>query len=287
VRLSTRAAAILAVTSLAIALAPLGRAPAASAALPLSLPKDSKVEVTGYSHVGLDGSSGPVTVVAHGVKAENLRAALEGAPTFKTSATCMEDLEPFVITITPSRRAQPRVVAQAFGCGGPGVELLVKGKLVTDITDDCAIQASVVAALPRGQAAGTREQLGDSCTSISPSCQKSHVSLRLPAINQTPSICLVSGATVSLTFDKSDAALGASGAWGTDPVQVYPDIMSISSTEIEGPRLTASLKARLPGYATVRAVFDQLCTAGSTTPCTVPPLGIFDVYVTVVNEGEP
>jgi hypothetical protein len=192
VRLPITAAAVLPVVLAAAAWVPQGQASAA-----IVLPKGGQVEVTGWSHVGLDGNSGPVTVVAHGTTAKNLRAALESSPTFKTTATCMEDLEPFVIRITPSHGMRLTLVAQAFGCGGPGVKVLVNGTLVTDIMDDCAVQAAVAAALPDNGALGTRRVLSATCATISPLCLPGHASLRIPTVNHEPPICLVGGARLS------------------------------------------------------------------------------------------
>jgi hypothetical protein len=192
VRLPIVAAALLTGILAAAACVPQGWTSAA-----IALPKGGEVEVTGWSHVGLDGNSGPVTVLAHGITAKNLRAALESSSTFKTTAACMEDLEPFVIRITSSHDTRPTLVAQAFGCGGPGVKILVNGTLVTDITDDCAVQASVAAVLPDNRALGTRQVLSATCATISPLCLRGHASQQVPTTNQTPPICLVGGARLS------------------------------------------------------------------------------------------
>jgi hypothetical protein len=109
------------------------------------------------------------------------------------------------------------------------------------------------------------------------------------AVGPQPSpACLVSGATLTISFDKSHAAIGVPGPWGRPLVQAEPaGIVHIRSARKRGHLLIVRLTARKPGTATVIAGFGQECAAGDTTPCTIPPQAILSVPVTVVARQQP
>jgi len=96
-------------------------------------------------------------------------------------------------------------------------------------------------------------------------------------------VCVVSGTALTVTFDKSRAAIGVPGPWGEPAVQVSAPILQIRSTSSQGALLVARLTAVAPGTATVRAGFDQECSAGDSTPCTIPPQALLSLSVTVVS----
>lgn len=257
--------------------------PSVPASTAVVIPESGNLEVTGFAHVGVDGSSGPITVVVRGARAERLRSALDHASTFSTTAVCHEDLEPFVIKFMASHQTHPTVVARAFECGGPGVALLKDGKLSGQVMDDCAVQASVAAALPHGKANGTRQALALMCPSIAGGCKSESTSLRVAVVGQIPTVCLRLRSTLKLTFDKSHAGTGTAGTWSRRAIEITPKIMKVKVVKIKGSELTVTLTGVSPGQATVRALFNQVCTGGSTTPCTIPPLGVFTVSVIVAS----
>ena len=80
------------------------------------------------------------------------------------TASCLESLNPFLISVLPRRGARATVVARAVDtCDGQYVMVTV-GKLTTDVKDECVLQSAVVAALPRGQANATRMDVAGACT---------------------------------------------------------------------------------------------------------------------------
>jgi hypothetical protein len=93
----------------------------------------------------------------------------------------------------------------------------------------------------------------------------------------------MSGTALTVTFDKSHAAIGVPGPWGVPAVQVSPPILHIGSTSSRGPLLVAQLTAVTPGTATVMAGFNQECAVSDSTPCTIPPQALLSLSVTVVS----
>jgi hypothetical protein len=130
----------------------------------LDVPNRDVIEVTGFQRLGLNGNSRPITVLVSGPKARVLRRALEGAQASTTTEVCMEDFDPFVISVLLRRGAAPSMVLRAYSCGRPGLSVEVGRSLTANLKDDCAIQSAVVAALPRGQARGTRMAVAQACS---------------------------------------------------------------------------------------------------------------------------
>jgi hypothetical protein len=106
------------------------------------------------------------------------------------------------------------------------------------------------------------------------------------AAGSTLSVCLHSGATLIVTFDKSAGSWGGTaGAWTTYPpvaVAGDPSVLKLSSDSPQGQRDTAVFEARSPGTTWVTARFDVSCSNANTTPCTIPPEGQITVNATVV-----
>ena len=110
------------------------------------------------------------------------------------------------------------------------------------------------------------------------------MSLTVAVGRQPEPVCLVSGTPLTVTFDKSRAAIGSPGPWVRPPVQVAPPaILRVRSSSAQGTLFTAQLVAAQPGTATVIGGFDQECSSGETTPCTIPPQFTLEVGVTVVD----
>jgi hypothetical protein len=95
-------------------------------------------------------------------------------------------------------------------------------------------------------------------------------------------VCLRTGATMTVTFDKSGGGMGVPGSWAVPPIRMDRPILTVISTSPHTSVLTAVFRATTPGGTTVYASFDEGCSAGDVTPCTVPPLGSVQLEVTVV-----
>jgi hypothetical protein len=119
-------------------------------------------------------------------------------------------------------------------------------------------------------------------TGTTPICASHATAATVSVSHQPAPVCLVTGTRLTVTFDKTHAAIGTPGPWGVPRVQVQPRILTIRSTVAKGPLLTAHLVARTRGIAIVRAGFNQECSIGDTTPCTIPPQAILTLDVTVV-----
>jgi hypothetical protein len=131
-------------------------APLQAAAAP-SEPRGGVVEVTGYSSIRPIGSLGPVTVVVTGSKAAAIRAALAGLTKSSSSPGCMESMTSFRISMLRRRGERPIWVATESDCPTPGLVVIrVSGTPMPALSEDCALRAAVVAALPPGKAEGTR-----------------------------------------------------------------------------------------------------------------------------------
>jgi len=97
-----------------------------------------------------------------------------------------------------------------------------------------------------------------------------------------PSVCVRTGATLTVTFDKSPGGVGGPGPWTIPPHAVEdPTILGLSSHSQRGHLLTAVLVATTPGSTTVSAHFDEECSGPQTTPCTIPPQNTISVNVMV------
>jgi hypothetical protein len=131
-------------------------APLQAAAAP-SEPRDGVVQVTGYNSIRPIGSLGPVTVVVTGSKAAAIRSALAGLTKSSSSPICMESMTSFRISVRPRRGGRPIWVATGSDCPTPGLVVIsVNGTPMPALSEDCALRAAVIAALPPGRAEGTR-----------------------------------------------------------------------------------------------------------------------------------
>ena len=121
-------------------------------------------------------------------------------------------------------------------------------------------------------------------TPTSPPGDCSSGSTTVSVATPSPSpICVSVGSVVTITFDSSHAGIGVNGGW-LGPAQVYPaSILDVSSGSSNGTLLVVTAKALTPGMATVRAEFSQQCSSGDSTPCTIPPQGVLQLPITVVN----
>jgi hypothetical protein len=122
-------------------------------------------------------------------------------------------------------------------------------------------------------------------TAANPSdCQSGSVAVAASFGGAQRSVCLRTGATLTVVFDKSGpGGMGLPEQWATPPIRQDQPILSVISTSPRGSSLTAVFKAETPGYTTVYASYDEGCSASDTTPCTVPPLGMLSLEVTVVG----
>ena len=99
-----------------------------------------------------------------------------------------------------------------------------------------------------------------------------------------PPVCVHSGATLTVDFDKSNSRIGVPGPWAVPPLAVTPNgFLTVSRTTESGDHLTATFAATAPGTATVSSYFDNECAPTDTTPCTIPPLNEINLRVTVVG----
>jgi hypothetical protein len=120
--------------------------------------------------------------------------------------------------------------------------------------------------------------------SLPTNCQAGSVAVTVSLTSPTHSVCVHSGSTLTVTFDKSVGGLGVPGPWTIPPLHVEDQsVLSIISSSPSGQHLTTALKAGAPGITAVSAYFDEECSSGETTPCTIPPQSTIDLDVTVVG----
>ena len=133
-------------------------------------PRSGDVRVTGYSSSSLDsGSSGPVTVLVGGTRAERLRKAFHGLAR-AAPGDCMENETAYSIGFLPRRASKPTFTASAWTCPTPGtVQVASGGRPMATLEPDCALARAVVAVLPEGRAAFTRQQARLTCRRAVPS----------------------------------------------------------------------------------------------------------------------
>jgi hypothetical protein len=114
-------------------------------------------------------------------------------------------------------------------------------------------------------------------------CQSGAVAVAVSTVGAPLSVCLVTGATMTVTFDKSGGGgMGTHGPWAVPPIRLDRPILTVVSTSPHASVLTAVFRAGAPGGTTVYASYDEGCPPGDATPCTVPPLGMIQLEVTVV-----
>ena len=115
-------------------------------------------------------------------------------------------------------------------------------------------------------------------------CQSGSVTVAASSPTLPQPVCLHSGATLTVVFDKSRSGIGVPGPWAAPPLAVVPNgLLAVTSTTASGERLTATFATKAPGTATVSANFDNECSPGDMTPCTIPPLSQITLRVTVVG----
>ncbi len=116
-----------------------------------------------------------------------------------------------------------------------------------------------------------------------PGCHSGASSLTSSLATLPPSVCVHTGATLTVTFDKSRGGIGRPGRWTIPPVSVDdPSVLRLSSTSERNYLLTAVLMAAAPGTTTVSAHFDEECSGAQITPCTIPPQSAITVNVMVL-----
>jgi hypothetical protein len=116
-------------------------------------------------------------------------------------------------------------------------------------------------------------------------CRSGIVSTTASSSALSERVCLVSGATLNLTLDKSPGQWGGtSGDWTEPPVTVVgPErVLALRSVSVKGQLATARLAAHTPGTSIVTGHFEVWCAPIHTSPCTIPPIGEINVTVEVV-----
>ena len=115
-----------------------------------------------------------------------------------------------------------------------------------------------------------------------PGCHAGVFAMTASHATLPPSVCVRTGATLFVTFDKSPGGLGRPGPWTIPPVAVDDrSILGLRSTLRRGQLLTAVLGATTPGSTAVSAHFDEECSGPQVTPCTIPPQDAITANVTV------
>jgi hypothetical protein len=120
-------------------------------------------------------------------------------------------------------------------------------------------------------------------TSAIPSnCQSGSVTMTA-SVPPPPRICLHSGASLTVVFEKAKPGIGVPGPWQVPPQVVPSGFLAITSTSQSAGQLTANFKATTAGAGTVIANYGNQCAASDTTPCTIPPATEISLSVTVVS----
>ncbi len=115
-----------------------------------------------------------------------------------------------------------------------------------------------------------------------PGCHSGAFALTASLATLPPSVCVRTGATLTVTFDKAPGGLGRPGPWTTPPVSVEDgSVLGLRSHAQRGHLLTAVLAPRATGSTAVSAHFDEECAGTESTPCTIPPQNMISVNVTV------
>lgn len=117
---------------------------------------------------------------------------------------------------------------------------------------------------------------------VSAGCRSGSVKVTASVGKAPAPLCLYSGARLTVVYDKSKGGIGVPGPWAVPPVTVVPsDVLTVRSTTRSGQHLTVVFKATTTGTATVYATYDNECSKGDTTPCTIPPATTIEFTVTV------
>jgi hypothetical protein len=128
----------------------------------------------------------------------------------------------------------------------------------------------------------THPPQGASRPSPSSGCHSGTYSMTASLATPASSVCVHTGTTLIVTFDKSAGGQGFPGPWTIPPLAVLdPSVLTLTSSSPNGHLITAFLKAAMPGTTAVSANFDEECSANVTTTCTIPPQGAMNVHVTV------
>lgn len=129
-----------------------------------SVPSNGDVEVTGYSASTLyGGSTGPVRVKVASEAAYRIRQAFDALP-LSAPAMCMENEAAYEIAFIPEGHSEPTIMATDELCPSPGeVGVTSDGQAMPTLEADCAVARAVVAALPHGKAAFTRQAASTVC----------------------------------------------------------------------------------------------------------------------------
>jgi hypothetical protein len=149
---------------------------------------------------------------------------------------------------------------------------------------DCIGVAAVLIHIPvEVTAAGAARFIAGSWSGPVAPCRSGSVSVSASP-ERYSSVCLRVGATLRLTFDDSAGLYGGVPAGWVDVPLVtdHSTVLRLISTSTTGNLRTAVFRAEAPGTTSVAAHFYVSCSAGNSTPCTIPPIGQIVVGVLVV-----
>lgn len=112
-------------------------------------------------------------------------------------------------------------------------------------------------------------------------CKSGTVSLTVTSPDD--STCVTPGSELIVTFDPSHVAIGVDSGWTGQPTVNNGSVLGLTGSSEEGSNLVGTAKALTVGTATLLAFFSQQCSAGDSTPCTIPPQGVLRLHVSVVT----
>jgi hypothetical protein len=121
-------------------------------------------------------------------------------------------------------------------------------------------------------------------------CSSGSVSLGTLLPETTRTVCLVSGKTLTVIFDKSPGSFGgAAGDWFPSPLLISGNgsALKLVSESVTSQTIRTVFEAAAPGTAEVSARFEVSCTGQDSPPCTIPPDGQIGLRVLVVADGAP
>lgn len=109
-------------------------------------------------------------------------------------------------------------------------------------------------------------------------CRSGSTSITISNGGPNP-LCLLTGATVTVTFIQTSEFGGVPGAWIGSVTSNIPAVVSVDSSSTGGTSATAVLRAVSPGMTTVGVSYQNECSSSDSPPCTIPPQA--QEYVTV------
>jgi hypothetical protein len=96
--------------------------------------------------------------------------------------------------------------------------------------------------------------------------------------------CIRVGAVLSVAFTHAVEFSGVPGGWIGGATSSDPTLVAVDSSAATGATLTAAVRGVAPGTAIVTVSFENGCSAGTTTPCTIPPQGQESITVQVTGQ---